>query len=379
MARQRRTPFHDHRPTPFSTESPTSCERSGRFSTPSGCRTTKHQGITTSRAALRSTPAKPSTLSIADALELWLNHGDGQLWSPRTLRERRRVIQWFAWWIQEVQGAEPLLHNIDRLRVQTYLRYVRSPHDEGRWNRCPQASAARETRPSTVASYFNVLRSFFRFCLQEGWLEISPVHGLTRPRVPDDQVQPLSESQIKALVAAARESPCPERNHAMVLLLVDTGLRASELCALVAGDLQASGQLRIRGKGNKWRTVYCCAATCQAVRRCLQTRHDVQANEPLFQGERGPTPGTRMTISGEGDVIRNLGRSAGIKGVRCSPHTLRHTFAITFLRSGGNVLELKAILGHEDLKMVNRYVALASVDLAVAHRKASPVQALKLR
>jgi integrase/recombinase XerC len=289
------------------------------------------------------------------------------------------VIQWFAWWLAEVQGAEPVLANIDRLRVQTYLRYVRSPQDQGRWNGCPQDSAARETRPSTVASYFNVLRSFFSFCVREGWLERSPVQGLTRPRVPDDQLQPFSESQIKALVAAARESPCPSRNLGMLLLLLDAGLRSSELCALAVGVLHTNGQLRIRGKGNKWRTVYCCASTRQAIHRYLQTREALEANEPLFQGERGPTPGSRMTISGVGDVLRNLGRSAGIKGVRCSPHTVRHTFAISFLRSGGNVLELKAILGHEDLKMVNRYVALSSVDLAAAHSKASPVQALKLR
>ena len=78
-------------------------------------------------------------------------------------------------------------------------------------------------------------------------------------------------------------------------------------------------------------------------------------------------------------IIENCGRKAGIEGVRCSPHTFRHTFAISYLRNGGNVFALQRVLGHESLDMVRRYVNLTTHDLQAAHEICSPVDNLQLR
>lgn len=80
-----------------------------------------------------------------------------------------------------------------------------------------------------------------------------------------------------------------------------------------------------------------------------------------------------------GQIVKAAGQIAGITGVRCSPHTCRHTFAIEFLRGGGDVFELQQLLGYESLEMVRRYVKKAKADLEEAHRKASPANRLKLR
>jgi integrase/recombinase XerD len=87
----------------------------------------------------------------------------------------------------------------------------------------------------------------------------------------------------------------------------------------------------------------------------------------------------RLTPRGVRQIIAQVGRSAGIDGVRCSPHTLRHTCAINYLRNGGNVFELQQLMGHEDLETLQRYVKLAQVDLAKGHRQASPADRMKLR
>ncbi len=72
------------------------------------------------------------------------------------------------------------------------------------------------------------------------------------------------------------------------------------------------------------------------------------------------------------------GERAGLKGVRCSPHTLRHTAAVSFLRNGGDVFSLQRILGHSTLAMTRHYCELADVDVNRAHTTASPVDNLRL-
>ena len=77
--------------------------------------------------------------------------------------------------------------------------------------------------------------------------------------------------------------------------------------------------------------------------------------------------------------MAGYGRKAGLKGVRCSPHTLRHTAAVKFLRNGGNVFSLQRLLGHASLEMTRRYCELADTEVKRAHLTASPVDNLNLK
>ena len=67
---------------------------------------------------------------------------------------------------------------------------------------------------------------------------------------------------------------------------------------------------------------------------------------------------------------------AGIKGVRPSPHTLRHTFATQYILNGGDAFSLQKILGHSTLDMVRVYVDMASSNVALQHKKFSPMDRL---
>ena len=78
-------------------------------------------------------------------------------------------------------------------------------------------------------------------------------------------------------------------------------------------------------------------------------------------------------------MIRDCGERAGIAGVRCSPHTFRHTFAKSFLLNGGDLFTLQKILGHSSLEVVRMYVNLATDDVRVQHRRFSPVDTMRLR
>ena len=127
------------------------------------------------------------------------------------------------------------------------------------------------------------------------------------------------------------------------------------------------------GKGRKERSVPFSARTCQAMLEYARRRSQGRVQAPqFFLGPRG-MPLDRSNVR---KTVAGYGREARIEGVRVSPHTLRHTFAVLYIRNGGDSFSLQEILGHSTLEMTRRYVHLARRDVAEQHKKFSPMEGL---
>lgn len=305
--------------------------------------------------------------------EGWIADGEIERLSPRTLQERRHVIGKLRWHLARQQAE-----SVGLPELRQFFVYLNDPSPAGgRWGN-PRNTCALSA--VTVLAYHRTLRSFWNSLVDLDEIDASPMRRMKPPRIPDDQVQPFADEQVEAMLAAAARSTHPRRDTAILLLLLDTGIRASELCALRFRDYQVTQRLVTveEGKGKKRRALPLGANTTRALLHYLR-EHEREQDAPLFVSDRGVTAGEHLTRSGLGQLIRRLGRAARVQGVRCSPHTWRHTFAINFLRSGGDVFTLKELLGHTTLVMTNRYVALARADIQRQHRAHSPADRIKKR
>jgi integrase/recombinase XerD len=199
------------------------------------------------------------------------------------------------------------------------------------------------------------------------------------PPPPKKVIPAFSRRQIEQLLSVIdTKTPVGYRNFAMILILLDTGLRISELCALTMDKLfLEDGIAQVIGKGNKERMI----PIGKQVQRILW--HYIECCRPnpaninynfLFLSDDGRPLNRRRMES----VMTHYGEKAKLIGVRCSPHTLRHTAAISFLRNGGDLFSLQRLLGHNSLEMTRRYCEVADADVKRAHGLASPVDNLDL-
>lgn len=235
----------------------------------------------------------------------------------------------------------------------------------------------------TLANIWAGLSSFFTWAENE--LKIAhPMRGVvSRPEFRKVEIEPYSKAEIMALMAATEQSaswrtrngrrissvrPTALRDKTIMIVLVDTGIRASELCDLQVRDYeQESGRLLIRhGKGNKKRTIYLGQSGRKYLWRYLTGRGATKANDPLFVTRVG----TALDRTELLNMVTTTAARAGVS--HANVHKFRHTFAITFLRNGGNVLELQKLLGHERMETVRIYAELATTDLSNAQAIASP-------
>ena len=131
--------------------------------------------------------------------------------------------------------------------------------------------------------------------------------------------------------------------HAMVLLLLDTGMRASELCALTLGNTHLNeGYVKALGKGAKERIVPFGTLTRKSLLRYIHSYRPEPASaevDELFLS----TNGTPLSYDGLAQALKRLGKAAGVP--RLHAHLFRHTFAVRYLMDGGDLMTLKLILG----------------------------------
>ena len=123
----------------------------------------------------------------------------------------------------------------------------------------------------------------------------------------------------------------------------------------------------VTGKGSKQRIVQLSSKTARAIWHYLTTRPETLDDDPLFTSNYEQN----FTRQGLSRLIKSIGLRANVPNAH--PHRFRHTFAITFLRNGGNIFVLQQLLGHSTLDMVKHYLTLANQDSGAVHRRASPV------
>ena len=229
----------------------------------------------------------------------------------------------------------------------------------------------------TVHGYVRTLKVFATWLFEEGFTATNVLSKLKRPKLPETMIQILSDEEIDSILRSINpRSPLGARMLAMVLLLLDTGMRASELCTLTVDNTHIDDDLvKVMGKGRKERILPICTNTKKVLLRYLTAWRPVLANEDCDRVILSSTGG-EMTYSGLLQAIKRLGKKAGVP--RLHPHLFRHTFAVKYLMKGGDVMTLRRILGHTTLEVTQIYMHLADTDIKIQHSKFSPVDGLDL-
>lgn len=320
---------------------------------------------------LKSSKNSISILELARYTKSWILDSKIRSLSSTTIEGRRLFVEKLFWFFDQNQ-----IDTCGPDEMRQLLGYLTDAHESpnGRWG---NSRLRRPLRPITIKTFYVQCRVLFNWLVEEGALDESPLKRIKAPRALPDQIRPFSVEQVEGMLKVTQRSRHPRRDEAIVLMLFDTGLRASELIGLRVRDVDLTSRACIvTGKGNKIRTAYFGGPAAKSLYLYLQ-QQPREADEPLFTADRGTRAGEALTRSGLLQLIERLGKGANIELTRCSPHTFRHTFAVEFLRNGGNVFSLKQLLGHTNLQMTNRYIALADGDIENQHRQFAPSDRLK--
>lgn len=217
----------------------------------------------------------------------------------------------------------------------------------------------RGLRPSARATAIVVINSYRRFCGLEPLPYRAPkVQSSKRPHLSPEQILQL------ATLGPRNRGKTGWKSYLLALLLLDTGMRVSEALSLRVEDVYPQGALRIVGKGGKERYVFLSPLTLSVLGRYLKKAK--LASGPLFPGRNGQP----LTRNAAYLLIRNELERVGMKDGH--PHVLRHSFAIQFLKNGGDLRRLQLLLGHSDLNTTAIYLNFIEEEVKDAHNKYGP-------
>jgi site-specific recombinase XerD len=219
------------------------------------------------------------------------------------------------------------------------------------------------------------LKTFFKWCAEQSLCDDLAAR-IRKPKQEVKVISALSIEEIRSMLALCKGNTyIGRRDEAFVRFLVDTGARVSEALDLTTDRLHLdAGRALLNGKGQKQRYVFFGPKTTRALLRYFAARDKKRLRSSVVFVNHDGTPVNRRHAC---QTISRLGCRANIRHKRCSPHTLRHSAALLFLRRGGDAVSLQRLLGHTTLAMTNRYLGSVSIDdLENAHRRASPGDAI---
>lgn len=295
--------------------------------------------------------------------------------SPRTIDSYNSILHRLARFLTNSQG-EPTLHDFGLHTVREYILHLKTSckYDGHPVTPCQNVSLS----PGTIHAHVRTLRAFASWLEDEGYTETNILAKLKLPKVPRKLIVPLTDDEITAVLACCDSTTATGcRNRSIVMTLLDTGLRLTELVTLRIPDTHIEeGYVKVLGKGNKERVV----PIGHRVQRMLWQyieRFRPEPIHPMVDNLLLTQEGQCLTSNAVKLMFERLSRRSDVE--RLHAHLLRHTFAVRYLLNGGDVFALQQILGHTTLEMVRRYVFLSEADITCRHRQFSPMDRLAIK
>lgn len=322
--------------------------------------------------------------------------------SPHTVSNYGKDLRQFLTFLTPPRATPPALRAVNHGMIREFIAHL---HDHG-------------LEKSSIARKLAALRSFFKYCVREGYLKESPARLVPTPKLPKRIPSVVSAEEMNGFlnhvagmvqnpaagVAVSKKrlpkkesqaTPKPKnsggpahveqglllrRDRALLELLYAAGLRVSELTGLNWLDVEQKERiLRVRGKGNKERIVPYGAKAQEALEKywpvreqlLKQTHGSSHSADPHTQAVFLNYRGRRLTQRSVGRIVKKYVRLVNVNW-DLHPHSLRHAFATHLLADGADLRAIQELLGHQSLSTTQRYTHASIRQLMEVYDKAHP-------
>ena len=296
-------------------------------------------------------PEKGNSMQVREAIGEYI--ASKRQAKPKTKKENTYMLGLFCSWC-ESRGIQ--LETVKAKVVGEYVDHLSehlAPRKKGN-------SLSSHTLYRHIAS----VRAFLRWCSLdedfEEFVKLSTVQKIARPKKEVKVIGVFNEQHVKAMLKACEGQESEhliQRDKAIISLLFDTGIRAAELIGLRMDKIDLSPgdpHIMVRGKGDKEREIGMGDRSRKELWRYVHRYREAD------RGTRNPVFLSRshrqMNIRTLQIMIERTGVKAGIEGVRCSPHSFRHSYAVSFIRHGGDIFRLSELLGHTSINITQLYL-----------------------
>ena len=299
------------------------------------------------------------TIPIGDSIELFLKELQIENLRERTIQFHRENLHVFIKFLADQEIEVTLDRLTKELIKENYILYM----------------LQKKYKANTINGRIKTLRKYLSFLFVEGFIKRNIAPELKKVKGPKVEIDAFTKEQMAALLAQPnQETFTGLRDYSMMILLLDCGLRLSELCNLqlyhinlkegiISLDEAAAAK---DGLGDVPISKKC----CKILSKYLEYREtrDPECNKVFITVE-----GKALNRSTIQDQLREYGRKARVKNVRVSPHTFRHSFAKYYILAGGDPFSLQKILRHRHMDTVKIYVNLWGTEVKKQHDKFSPL------
>ena len=277
--------------------------------------------------------------------------------SPKTVEAYRYDLAKFSEFAKAQLGGQWKISDVDQSLIRSYMQFLAE-----KGYRKSNSNIARGRKLAT-------LKSFFKYLVTENQIKENPVGQIKMPKVQNKEPSYLTEQEYKRLLYTVQKTSTEyfkARDMAIISMLLGMGLRLSELVESNIGSVNFDdGTIKVTRKGNHERILPANNDVIAAIKIYLKGRKDISSSSPLFLSKRNK----RIDTATVWYLVKKYLRQAQIEKSKLSPHTLRHTFATTLLKQGENILTIKELLSHRNLRTTERYLHISSDELKNAVNK----------